>query len=460
MANIQRIELDQLAEQLHSLIRKAWPVSNQIWVDTHMSDRYLLLVSGQQAYEISVTDFVPVTRADVDAAPPHPHADGGRGALRFVWWKGRQAIAFDVPLYLPLPPDRFPPLLSDAQEIYLFVVHEIFHLIQFSEQRWTPPQRTFLAKEYPVPTNPWLYRTMLYHALQRCASPPSQAYLAEAAYWHGLYVSQFPETAKNLKYYDVIEGSAQFFQAQIHAAALIDNPADNEARRAKAAELSYPVSPAMQQWLLQNVNGSYWIGEAAGAALDVGDNHWRADVAAGQSPMDILSSTIDPPALPPVPEAEIVRENTALIAELNRVIAVQLEPVIQGFLDKNHVLLLLSNWWEMAIDPSKEEEIAEARKNTVLVTTGNFVSAAVPYALWGSWVGAYLLENGNFVIKNLSALQGNIQTKDQMIIPLNPAAPGFDLNDGVLTLSTENMYGTLAVEVIVDDDGRTLLVAS
>lgn len=459
MTNTQNVKIDQLSQKIHKLIQKAWPVSNQIWPDTNMSDRYLLLVSGDQAFEISVAGIVPVARADVDAAPPHPHADGGRGSLRYIWWKTRQATALDVLRYLPLPPDKFPPVLSDEEEIYSFVVHEIFHLIQFSEQYWSPPPRTFLDRDYPVPTNPALYRTLLYHALQRAALNPAQPqqYLAQAAYWDALFINQFPAIADNLKLPDVTEGSAQFFHTQMLAAALIDNPADDQARRAKAAELSYPVSPEMQRWLLQNVNPSYWIGEVAGAVLDARDTPWRADVAAGRTPMDILSSTISPPAPPPVPEAEIVRENTALIAELNNILAIQLEPAIEGYLERNHVLLLLPNWWEMAIDTSKEQEIDEARKKTVLATTGYFSSSRVPYSLWGSWVGAYLLDEGNFVIKNISALQGNIEEREHTIIPLNPTAPGFHLYNGILTLSMEGMYGVLRVETIIDSDGRTLL---
>ncbi|WP_338475446.1 hypothetical protein [Pseudomonas khavaziana] len=459
MTNTKHIEIDPLAQEVYTLIYKSWPISNRVWVDTHMSERYLLLVAGDQAREVSVAGIACVTRADVDAAPPHPHAGGGGGTLRYVWWKNRQATALDIPLYLPLPPDKFPPVLSDAEEIYNFIVHETFHLIQFSEQRWTPPPRTFLNKAYPVPTNARLYRTLLYHTLQKSTSSPeqSQHYLSEAAYWYAIHTNQFPASTDDLKFSDTIEGSAQFFQAQMLAAAMIDNPADDQARRKKAAELSYPVSPAMQRWLLQNVNESYWIGEVAGAALDARDTAWRAEVAAGHPPMEVLSSSIKPPVSPPVPEAAIVQENTALLAELNEILATQLEPAIQGYLDQNHMLLLLPNWWEMEIDLSKEQEMAEARAKTILVTVGNFSSELIPHSLWGSWVGAYLLTEGNFVIKNVSALQGNIEEQDHMIIPLDPAAPGFDLSDNTLTLSQEAMYGILKVEIIIDDNGRTLL---
>ena len=459
MTNTQSVKIDQLSQKIYSLIRKAWPVSNQVWPDTNMQDRYLLLVSDDQAFEISVSGVVAATRKDVDDAPPHPHAGGGGGALRYIWWKDRQAIALDAPLYLPLPPDKFPPVLSDEEEIYNYVVHETFHLIQFSEQRWSPPPRTYLDKDYPVSANARLYRALLYHALQRTALSPAepQHYLAEAVYWYAIHIDQFPTIADDLNYYDAIEGSAQFFQAQMRAAALIDNPADDQARRAKAAELSYPVTPDMQRWLLQNVNESYWIGEVAGAILDVRDTTWKAKVAAGRTPMDVLSATLNPPAPRPVPEDIIVRENTALVDELNMTLAVQLEPAIQGYLEKNHVLLLLPNWWEMVIDSTKDKEIAEAREKTVLATTGNFSSSRVPYSLWGSWVGAYLLDKGHFVIKNISALQGEIEGKKHMIIPLDPAAPGYNLSGTNLTLSMENMYGTLRVETVSDSEGRTRL---
>lgn len=426
-----------------------------------MSDRYLLLVSGDQAREISVEGIFPVERRAVDAALPHPHAGGG-GVLRYIWWKSRPATAVDLALALPLPPIDFPPLRPDAEEIYSFVVHEMFHLIQFSEQRWTSPPGIHRAQDYPVPVNRSLYRTHVYHALQSAVKYPGQRnrYLAEGAYWNGAYINQFPEYATSRRFPDAIEGAARFFDVQMLAAALINEPADDQARRLKAAELSYPVSPGLQRWFLSGATESYLIGEVAGAALDiVGNSAWRSEVAAGRIPTESLLESIDPPDTQPEPDAAITQENAALVTEHNRILGIQLEPAIQGYLDPGHVLLLLPPWWEMEADLSKEEEIAEARKQTVQATAGSFASPRIPYQLWGSWVGAYLLREGNFVIKNVSALTGDILGSERMIVPLDPALPGFQLSDGHLTLHTDAMYGTLQVEELTDGNGRTLLKA-
>ncbi|MDB5768770.1 MAG: hypothetical protein JWQ61_3584 [Collimonas fungivorans] len=455
-------DIDEFARKMQVLVAKSWRISNRIWPDTNMADRYLILVAGDQAREISLAGVVPVPRSSVETAPPHTFP--GPGAYRFIWWKeGRQATVIDLDQTLPWtqPVDALPPR-PEVEEVHRFAVHETFHLIQFAEQRWNVPRPEVFVPEYPLSDNASLYRAMLYHTLRTAAADPGRRdeRLAEAAYWNTAFTAEFPKAAAASKFGDLAEGAAQHFETQMLAATLIDHPEDDAARRAKASELTHALTPGMLRFYFINSFGhTYLVGQVAGGVLDRGDSPWRTDAVAGRSPVASLLDNVTPPVSPPSPDTAIVRDNTVSVAQRNVVLGVQLEPAIQGFLDPGHVLLLLPPWWEMRVDPSKEKEIEEAMAQTVPYATGLYASGRLPHELYSSWVGAYLLGNGNFVIKNLAALKGSIDSREYMIVPLDPSAPGFQLSDGRLDLTMSAMYGSLPVEKLVDGNGRILLRA-
>lgn len=220
-----------------------------------------------------------------------------------------------------------PPELMKGRWVQL-IVHETFHAF-VQGNNW--PEVTRLlggesrrAQTYPVVAEPRAYRGELGGRLLDALTTPDPArrsrLLTEAAGLYQGWKTRFPEEVRLSQWTDIVEGSATYFEVRV---GLMTQGADGNAS-ALASYLPQGLPAARPDLTAE----AYRLGALAGLLLDQeGDPlRWKARVAAGVTPLELLLGSRTPTQT--VPSGAALGQAQEAADRLNATLSPWLEPVL------------------------------------------------------------------------------------------------------------------------------------
>lgn len=449
------VDYEAIIHDVQGWVERSWAVGNDVWSGAGLENRPLILLFENRAFELSIHGPREVDRTAIDALlPPYPG-----WPYAFVNFEGRRVTVMDIDTALASleagDVDAFPPPINGARFIFDYAGHESFHDVQ-NQQGWNPPIPFASAIPYPIDGSWPLWRSLTYHELWKAVSDPGarQKHIANAAFWHRQWAQRFG-SVDWIRTSDILEGTAQFVDLQLRAAADAIDPADREERLSRIPNYTYRWEPRLQSNFLFTKNDSYMIGALAGTALDMTtDADWRRQVKDHDTIMDVLVSLVDLPFPSPEPDQEIVATNNALITELNRNVGQVILPSIETYLNESSVYLQLPGVVYLPPDNTQAEAVEQARRETVPGTNALFSMEALDRPVQGSWVGAYLVGGGSIFLRNRTLIGGAGDATH--IIPLR--ATDYELNGNHLRLRSNNLIGEFGVSIEPGPGRHTTLI--
>ncbi|MDQ0418615.1 hypothetical protein J2Z48_002818 [Croceifilum oryzae] len=204
--------------------------------------------------------------------------------------------------------------LPNSNLAYVIMTHEAFH----GEQNWskTPEQS---EESPPENIKGRIQRLEIVRALRSAVLNPAKEkqYLQAAAWWYKQYKEQNPKEHQFVHFYDVIEGSARYFDMAVHVRSIVGIDAKREdifKNYQKMIELDYTLTSdryGKTQLLRDPGIESYDIGGLAGVLLEKHQcPNWTKSVENGIRPLDILLEGINPTPQEKSPEVKKLIEDS------------------------------------------------------------------------------------------------------------------------------------------------------
>jgi hypothetical protein len=192
---------------------------------------------------------------------------------------------------------------------------EGFRAFGQSPDRWKKPDKSRRFAPYPLAWKPSYLREQTIRALQRALFENSKTALAEAAYWQQRLKKEHEKQLQEMRFADVVEGSAQYVEAISAALAM-------RGCNASEADLLHFVKAHRSWWDLHGERGrssqASRLGFVAGLLLrrkQLAD--WQRKVEQGTTPLELLLEGVAPrkqtddPALMKTVEADFDKKNAA-----------------------------------------------------------------------------------------------------------------------------------------------------
>ena len=252
------------------------------------------------------------------------------------------------------------------------VVHEAFH--RYVQGGWTiPASGVSRGIRYPEPWEPRYLRRELVRSLRAAAGKPPGA-LSDAAAWLSRIRDAFPESLRETRAIDVVEGTAEYAGVMAAAVSAVGCAAPETALVAEATRR------VRSRWdRPDKEEESYALGVLAGLALrGRGERGWESAVAAGSPPAELLLARV-PPGNPAV-DAELAAETKREFEEENRVARKKIEPFLSPPAGDAFLAAVPSSWMQGSFDTrgfvTLPADGAVAERSFVLEMTAAFASPA------------------------------------------------------------------------------------
>lgn len=310
---VETITHAEYAERMAAATASAWPKLATMERLKNQTGFYaraqILLYDGVSAWLIDANGYRPV------AAGPVQALGLSSDYLNFaeLLWENRPTVYIGMGQGLPDEEARRMRDPGAVPELFALATHEAFHFFG-QENDWQLDVGSRDSR-YPLQAQPRQYRHHLLKALHASLQGDTQA-LGKARYWHERWQSEFAQEARQIRFYDIIEGTASYIEGLAQAFA------GGEAGRPEAwAKGAFPRADVL------SLDGeSYALGALAIYILDRRDaKGWQA-IIDGQTPVQRLLATV--PQVVDVPDAALEQRISEHVDAQNRELALLIEPVI------------------------------------------------------------------------------------------------------------------------------------
>ena len=252
------------------------------------------------------------------------------------------------------------------------VVHEAFH--RYVQEGWAiPASGVSRGIRYPEPWEPRYLRRELVRSLRTAAGNPPGA-LADAAAWLSRIRDAFPESLRETRAIDVVEGTAEY--AGVMAAAV----SASGCAASETALLAEATRRVRSRWdRPDKEEESYALGVLAGLALrGRAERGWESAAAAGSPPAELLLARVPPGD--PVVDMELAAETKREFEEENRAVRKKIEPFLSPPPGDAFLAAVPSPWMQGSFDTrgfvSLPADGGVAERSFVLEVTAAFASPA------------------------------------------------------------------------------------
>jgi hypothetical protein len=414
-----------VATEMQRFVAKVWPDSARIWPGVVLKDRRIVIGDGRTARLITVEGVKNLGAADLTR---HQVEIPPSGSL-YTNWDGHPAVVINSadPSYAQEAKDERASL---SEILFGAATDELFHSWQ---QRGRPLNGYAMrGTEYPLAVTPRLYRAMIYEDLVAAVhdSKQKQQRLANAAYWYGKWQKSFADEAKRAVPTDASEGAAGYFDA---VAAAMVRGADRKKPEELREHVGYQSLEQGMDLRRLSVDGEAApLGALAGLLLDGRPEKphavpWQRQVAAGQTPLNLLLQGVAP--VPEQPsdglrqaiQDELAKQNSDLIPRFN--------PLVRSYNDSGDALLLVP------LETATGD----------LETGGYYTTKNVPYTMLSRLSGTFRFPSGRLTAKEASVLTGTVGGHQYVIVPFDPGRAKTKLSDDRLNLRTSGLRGTFKV---------------
>ncbi|CRM24204.1 hypothetical protein [Pseudomonas sp. 24 E 1] len=250
-------------------------------------------------------------------------------SFKELLWEGRPTVYMGLGQTLPEVEAR--NMLNNPSAVpalFALATHEAFHF--FGQAGWQLISGS-RAGRYPLQAQPRQYRQHLINALYASLQGDPQA-LGKARYWHDRWQTEFALEAQDIRYYDILEGTAEYIEGLARTFASV--AADEPEAWAQGVMARFPSAAAL------SLDGeSYALGALAIYILDRLDaNGWQS-IIEGQTPVQRLLANVRQSV--DVPDAALNRRIAEEISERNRHLARVIDPVITQLKHPDTVRLMV-----------------------------------------------------------------------------------------------------------------------
>jgi len=253
---------------------------------------------------------------------PAPYTSGAE--YRFGELHGRPALGF------VFDPGADPSMSAEI------VVHEAFH--RYVQGGWKiGASGVARGLRYPEPWEPRYLRRELVRSLSAAVGGASGA-LPDAAAWFSRIREEFPETDRETRAVDIVEGTAEYAGVMASAVSAAGCAASETALLAEAARR------VRNRWGHPGKEEeSYALGVFAGLALRTrGDTGWESAVTAGSPPAELLLA--DAPRGDPAIDVELASETKREFEETNRAVRRKIGPFLSPLPEGDCLVAVPSDW--------------------------------------------------------------------------------------------------------------------
>jgi hypothetical protein len=313
---LQTITHAEYAERMAAATVSAWPKLAAIERLNSQTGFYtraqILLYDGVSAWLIDANGYRPVAAEPVQALG----LSSDYQTFKELLWEGRPTVYMG--LGQRLPEDEAHRMLNAGAvpELFALATHEAFHFFG-QDNDWQLGEGS-RASRYPVQALPRQYRQQLINALYASLQGDTQA-LGKARYWHERWLSEFAVEAQEIRYYDIIEGTAEYIEGL--ARAFAGGGADTPEAWAQGTMARFP-----RAGVLSLDGESYALGALAIYLLDRQDaKGWQA-IIEGQTPVQRLLANVT--QVVDVPDAALDQRIAERVSEQNQELAPLIEPFI------------------------------------------------------------------------------------------------------------------------------------
>lgn len=252
------------------------------------------------------------------------------------------------------------------------VVHETFH--RYVQEGWKiPASGVPRGIRYPEPWEPRYLRRELIRSL-RAAAEKTPGALADAAAWLSRIRKEFPESLRETRAIDVVEGTAEYAGVMAAAVTAAGCAAPETALLAEAA------GRVRSRWdPPDKEEESYALGVFAGLALrGRGERGWESAAAAGSPPAELLLARM-PPGDPAV-DVKLAAETKREFQEANRAVREKIRPFLSPPPGDAFLVAVPSPWMQGSFDTrgfvSLPADGGGTERSFVLEMTAAFASPA------------------------------------------------------------------------------------
>lgn len=217
-----------------------------------------------------------------------------------------------------LPEEEAQHLLGNpaaVPELFALASHEAFHF--FGQKDWQLTSGSRSAR-YPAQSLPRQYRQHLISALYASLQGDADA-LGRARYWHDRWQAEFALEAQEIRYYDIVEGTAEYIEGL--ARHLASGAPDTPEAWAQNVRTRFPEAAVL------SMDGeSYALGALAIYLLGgMDESGWQA-IVEGQAPAERLLASVVQRV--DVPNAMLNQRIAEQVSERNRHLATAIDPVV------------------------------------------------------------------------------------------------------------------------------------
>ena len=319
-----------ILQTLARRIQSHWPHMAKVWPGLDYTRHHLILFvtddddQVQQAWQLN-TQGIKQLSAEQYAGLAVPQS-GGFEQLEFESQSSISASLSAATL-----------AGTDPEDFYRFITHELVHLYYQAEADQFMGQAS-RSQQYPVESEPRLYRQMLYQNLIKAyRDPQNQAdHLGRARHWLDQWKTQYPEEYQAIQATDIAEATARYIE---NIATFIGPNTSADDWRDKASQ-----AIETDQIYTEASAESYELGYVAGLILDRMRPDWKDTFYQQKISIDEwLLSDIKPVVQEADPELknklsmEIERYNQSVQADISPLITAQNDPTIPYLkLDVSH----------------------------------------------------------------------------------------------------------------------------